>query len=63
MLVILNLKMIKLLQKLGEDKLTDEQKKEINEINNELLEFTKNRKFGSQKNIEYFKNIDKKWFD
>jgi hypothetical protein len=63
MLVILNLKMISLLQKLSEDKLTDEQKKELNEINDELLEFTKNRKFRSEKDIEYFKNIDKKWFD
>jgi len=63
MLVILNLKMINLLQKLGEDKLTDEQKKEVKEINDELLEFTKTRKFRSQKDIEYFKNIDKKWFD
>ena len=63
MLVILNLKMLNLLQKLGEDKLTDEQKKEVKEINDELLEFTKTRKFRSQKDIEYFKNIDKKWFD
>ena len=42
---------------------TTEQKKELNEINDELLEFTKNRKFRSEKDIEYFKNIDKKWFD
>ena len=63
MLVILNLKMISLLQKLSEDKLTNEQKKELKEINDELLEFTKNRKFRSEKDIEYFKNIDKKWFD
>ena len=63
MLVILNLKMLSLLQKIGEEKMSDEQKKEMKEINDELLEFTKNRKFRSEKDLEFFKNIDKKWFD
>ncbi len=63
MLVILNLKMLSLLQKIGEEKLTDEQKKEMKEINDELLEFTKNRKFRSEKDLQFFKNIDRKWFD
>ena len=43
MLVILNLKMLSLLQKIGDDKLTDEQKIEMKKINDELLKFTKNR--------------------
>tara|TARA_Y100000741_G_C17930846_1_gene427656 strand:- start:17 stop:529 length:513 start_codon:yes stop_codon:yes gene_type:complete len=63
MSVILNLKMLTLLQKIGEDKLTDEQKKEIQEIENELLKFTKNRKFRSTKDLEFFKNIDRNWFE
>ena len=63
MSVILNLKMLTLLQKIGEDKLTDEQKKEIQDIENELLKFTKNRKFRNKKDEEFFKNIDRKWFE
>tara|TARA_Y100001936_G_scaffold253893_1_gene322059 strand:+ start:3213 stop:3725 length:513 start_codon:yes stop_codon:yes gene_type:complete len=63
LLVILNLKMLSLLQSIGSDKLTDVQKKEMKEINDELLEFTKNRKFRNSKDLEYFKNIDRKWFD
>ena len=63
MLVILNLKMLSLLQKIGDDKLTDEQKIEMKKINDELLKFTKNRKFRNTKDLEYFENIDRKWFD
>ena len=40
-----------------------EDKTTLTSFNDELLEFTKTRKFRSQKDIEYFKNIDKKWFD
>ena len=63
MLVILNLKMLSLLQKIADDKLTDEQKIEMKKINDELLKFTKNRKFRNTKDLEYFENIDRKWFD
>ncbi|MAS78695.1 MAG: hypothetical protein CMG15_08690 [Candidatus Marinimicrobia bacterium] len=63
MLVILNLKILSLLQSIGSEKLTDDQKKEMKKINDELLEFTKTRKFRGTKDLEYFKNIDRKWFD
>ena len=63
MLVILNLKILSLLQSIGSEKLTDDQKKEMKKINDELLEFTKTRKFRGTKDLEYSKNIDRKWFD
>ena len=54
MLVILNLKILSLLQSIGSEKLTDDQKKEMKKINDELLEFTKTRKFRGTKALEYF---------
>ena len=35
----------------------------MKKINDELLKFTKNRKFRNTKDLEYFENIDRKWFD
>ena len=63
LLVVLNLKMINLLRKLSEEKLTEEQRKDIKEINDELLEFVKSRKFRNNNDLKFFDNIDRKWFD
>ena len=62
-LLVLNLKMINLLRKLSEEKLTEEQRKDMKEINDELLEFVKSRKFRSDKDLKFFDNIDREWFD
>ena len=62
-LLVLNLKMINLLRKLSEEKLTEEQRKDIKEINDELLEFVKSRKFRNDNDLKFFDNIDRKWFD
>ena len=62
-LLVLNLKMINLLRKFSEEKLTEEQRKDIKEINDELLEFVKSRKFRNDKDLKFFDNIDRKWFD
>ena len=62
-LLVLNLKMINLLRKLSEEKLTEEQRKDIKEINDELLEFVKSRKFRNNNDLKFFDNIDREWFD
>ena len=62
-LLVLNLKMINLLRKFSEEKLTEEQRKDIKEINDELLEFVKSRKFRNDNDLKFFDNIDRKWFD
>ena len=63
LLVVLNLKMINLLRKFSEEKLTEEQRKDIKEINDELLKFVKSRKFRNDKDLKFFDNIDREWFD
>jgi len=56
----LNLKLSKLLLKSQQDeKLSDEDVKELSELQKELLDFTSSRKFRNKDDWKFFSNIDK----
>ena len=56
----LNLKLSKLLLKSQQDeKLSDEDIKELSELQKELLDFTSSRKFRNKDDWKFFSNIDK----
>ena len=59
--LILTLKLTEILKSVDDDKIPKESLEELTKIQNELEEFTKSRKFRSNKDLEFFQNIDKDW--
>lgn len=55
----LTLKLTEVLKSVDDDNIPKESLEELTKIHNELEEFTKSRKFRSNKDLEFFQNIDK----
>ena len=61
MVLILTLKLTEILKSVDDDNIPKESLDELTKIQNELEKFIKSRKFRSNKDMEFFKNIDRDW--
>ena len=59
--LILTLKLTEILKSVDDDNIPKESLDELTKIQNELEKFIKSRKFRSNKDMEFFKNIDRDW--
>ena len=59
--LILTLKLTEILKSVDDDSIPKESLDELTKIQNELEKFIKSRKFRSNKDMEFFKNIDRDW--
>ena len=61
MVLILTLKLTEILKSVDDDNIPKESLDELTKIQNELEKFIKSRKFRNNKDMEFFKNIDRDW--
>ena len=59
--LILTLKLTEILKSVDDDNIPKESLDELTKIQNELEKFIKSRKFRNNKDMEFFKNIDRDW--
>lgn len=58
-LVKINLRMLDILKSISNEKLSDSQKKEFDEIYNQMIDFVNSRKFTDKDDIDYFRKMIK----
>jgi len=58
-LLKINLRMFDILKSIGNEKLSNSQKKEFDEIHNQMIDFVNSRKFTDKDDIDYFRKMIK----
>ena len=61
LVLILTLKLAEIIKNSNDDSIPKELLDELTKLQDELKEFSSQRKFRNEKDLQFFKNIDRKW--